>query len=198
MGGLGGRAAWLIAGALIVLGGAPAGAERVLGGATTPAALVPWDAPRADGTARSAVLGGPDRRLRVGAGVGHRSYRVEVARFRDVRADAWHARALLNFVPFPRNLSPYAGLGVSFELLRSRDERLEDALRGLATEGRAFGLSAGGNAFLGLQMPLGSAVSVFAEGRAGVDLEVGGEFDGDLNPEDLGDVSGFAGLRLVF
>jgi hypothetical protein len=161
---------------------------------------VPWDSGASGGPAFAGQIlaSGLGDRLRLGGELEFRSYEVEMLGLDGIGVRSYDLRAIAQIVPFPRHFSPYAGLGVGVDLLELDDQRLEAALAAAGLHSDAYGLAAGGIAFLGLGLPLGEHFSLFAEGRAGLSFDLVGDQDADLEPGDLGAVTGMAGMRLRF
>ena len=161
---------------------------------------MPWDAGASAGPAFAGqvLASGLGDRLRLGGELEFRSYEVDLLGLDGIGLHSYDLRAIAQIVPFPRHFSPYAGLGIGVELLELDDPRLEAALAAAGFRSDAWGLAAGGVAFLGLGLPLGEHFSLFAEGRAGLSFDLVGDQDVNLKPGDLGAVTGMAGLRLRF
>ncbi len=192
------RATLALACLLALAGARAAPAELHLGAGA--GSIVPWDGGASAGPSFAGqILGsGFGDRLRLGGELEVRSYEIGLPGLDGIGVRSYDLRALLQVVPFPRHLSPYAGLGVGLELLDLEDRRLEAALAAAGLDAEPIGLAAGGVGFLGLALPLGPNFSVFAEGRAGLsfDLLSGGAAEPDAG--DLGAVTGMAGLQLRF
>jgi hypothetical protein len=161
---------------------------------------VPWDSGASAGPsfAGHVLASGLGDRLRLGGELEYRSYEVDLLGIDGIGVRSYDLRALAAIVPFPHHFSPYAGLGVGVELLELDDQRLEAALAAAGFDSDAYGLAAGGIAFLGLGLPLGDHFSLFAEGRAGLSFDILGDQEADLGPSDLGAFTGMAGVRLRF
>ncbi len=166
----------------------------------SPGAMLKWRSDSVIGGVRSErVLADKlGDRLRVGAELAVRDYHVATVAMDDVRVSRYSGRAVVQVVAFPHTVTPYAGFGVGFELLDIAGEAAQAALRNAGVEVQESAVGARGAAFLGLQVPVLPELSLFAEGRAGLAFELNREFENALAPDDIGSVSGFAGMRLAF
>jgi len=172
--------------------------------------------------------GGPTGQIRLGGGLsdnlrlaGELEYRKSSQELLDVEDVDIHGiglHALVNYIILPDAVvSPYLGAGLGLGVNIIDADKIEDELerRLLATPGvvaaevdvTPVGLSLGVFGLIGLQVPLGDHVRLFAEGRYGGDWQVTGKVETDtattsdstdIDVENLGGFSGIGGLRFVF
>ena len=107
---------------------------------------------------------------------------------------SYQLRATLQVVPFPRSLSPYAGVGVGIGATRFDESAIDMARTPLGAD--SFSVGIGGVGYVGLRLPLGDHISVFGEGRAAVATQLAD--DVVLGGDGRTALTGLAGLRMRF
>jgi hypothetical protein len=147
--------------------------------------------------------------FRFGGEIEYRSYKSKIFDVDDVRFDSGSFRALVQYHFLPESMSPYVspyvGGGFGFDINVIDNDKVEHALqdRGyevVSVDKVGFGLDLLGMA--GVEVPLGSAVALFAEGRASVAFQLTKQSDfsgsGDIGVSNLGGLTGIGGVRVRF
>ncbi len=124
-----------------------------------------------------------------------RAVRPEAFGVRDAYVRSYRARASVGVDSRVTPVNPYAGLGVGVQLVAGQST---EAVRGPGEGLGSVDVGTGANAFMGLELPMGKWMALFAEGRAGLWRDLGRVQRNSLHIDGLGDYSGFAGLRLDF
>jgi hypothetical protein len=137
------------------------------------------------------------RHWRFGGEFEYRDYSSEFFGVNDVDVQGYQIRALFHYLFLPDAfITPYIGLGIGFSVNVIDKDKIERE-KPFADVFHKTGVSGGGVALLGLELPLGDHFAFFGEGRAGVDVQLTST-DGDIDTENLGGVGGIGGIRLRF
>jgi len=137
-----------------------------------------------------------DSNLRVGGEIEYRGYKTEIFDVDDVGIDTISLRAVVQYVLLKEPIRPYigAGLGLGFNIIDGDKVEEERDDLSIITD---FGVGVGVLGLVGVEVPLGQTVALFAEARAGADFQLTGE-SGELDAVNLGGVSGLGGIRFRF
>jgi len=134
---------------------------------------------------------------RFGGEFEYRDYSSEFFGVKDVDVESYQIRALVHYLFLPDAfITPYIGLGAGISVNVIDKDKIERA-KPFVDVFNKTGVSAGGVALLGLELPLGDNFAFFGEGRIGVDVQLTST-EGDIDSENLGGVGGIAGIRLRF
>jgi len=194
-----GGAPLALAAAVAVLGliERPACAGLVLTGAG--GWFEPWD-----GSGGFSVLGqalaslAHDGRFRVGGEFEYHRYETELFGASDIRMETFALRGIFNYVLLPSApVRPYVGAGLGTEFQHIDSHEIEKQKGDDKVQSFGSGLSILG--ILGVEVPLGQHLSVFAEGRLGYSMLVT-IFKDTHDPavEYTGGAHGLGGLRIRF
>jgi len=134
-----------------------------------------------------------DRPWRVGAEISYRKSSSEFFGVSDVNVWSIRVQAQGHYVFRPGKLTPYLGLGIGFSVNTLDEDKLEDAGWSV-DQGTGAGFAVDG--IVGVEAPLGWRLSIFGEGRFGADIQL--TDSDDLDAENIGGISGVAGLRIRF
>lgn len=173
-----------------------AGAQMHLG--VGAGALEPWEGDTGYSVVGQLMGSAFSDHFRLGVEFEYQSYDTEILGLTDIEVDSYDLRALVQLVLFPKKISPYIGIAYGFNLIEVDDDRLDDAFGAAGVDVETFGFGTGGVGFLGLRVPLGEHLALFAEGRAGIATELTDAFDDEFEPKNLSGYSGMAGVQLSF
>lgn len=141
----------------------------------------------------SAMLGAEGRvsdHVSVGGELEYRHFDADGVAGTTANVDSLHARALVRYTWQPGVVRPYLGAGAGLGV-HDVSGRIEDHDTFFSLSGAAVSLGVLGLA--GVDLPLGSHLALFAEGR------VSGDFATNLvSGAQLGGVSGMSGARIRF
>ncbi len=135
------------------------------------------------------------QRFRVGGEIGFRDFDARILDVDDVSVRTIALRPLVHYAIAEGPLSPYVGAGIAFDINVVDEDKIERARPGIDVFNEV-GLGIGLFALLGLELRAADSLALFAEARAGGDVQL--TDDGDLGAESLGGFEGIAGLRLRF
>ena len=112
------------------------------------------------------------------------------------RGESYNLNAVVQVVAWPDQLSPYIGGAVGVNVLRLDEDALESVISSVKIDN--FGISLGGVAFVGIQLPITADVSLFTEARAGALFDVIDPASVEMGVGGLDGYSGMTGLRMRF
>lgn len=138
-------------------------------------------------------------RLRVGGEVEYRSYDSSILGVDNVAFDTIALRGIVQYALRSEGIRPYvgAGLGVDVNVIDSNKVERESPFVNVQSAGAGIGLLG----LAGVEAPVTSRLSIFAEGRLSVDFQLTNQTNGGSNNigvENLGGFTGLAGLRFTF
>ena len=153
----------------------------------------------------------PSGHFRFGAEFVHREFQTRIFDIDDVDVDSYQGNLVFHFVMNPGHFTPYVGAGIGLHANDVSKYDIERANPALDVRDDV-GLGYGAFAILGLELPLGTDLSLFAEGRlnlayqvAGIDESAGHGYSDyyhdrvdDVITEDFGGGSAVFGARLRF
>ncbi len=130
----------------------------------------------------------------VGGEIEYRNFKAELLNVDDVGIDtiAIHALTRYLFPLGPVHLYVGAGLGIDLNIIDGN--KIEDRRNVSVTD---FGTGIGVLGLAGLDFHVTDAIALFAEGRAGYDLQLTNQSD-DLDADNLGGITGAGGIRWTF
>jgi len=135
-------------------------------------------------------------RVRLGAEIELSKYEAELAGLPAIQVKSYNIRALLQFVFFPNQLSPYCGGGLGVEVMRFDDDQVESVISRYQVD--KFGIAMGGVGFIGVQLPVTENVTLYAEGRASAAFQLFSAADVEMGAGIYDGLGGLAGLRMRF
>jgi hypothetical protein len=138
---------------------------------------------------------GRERAWRFGGAIDFRDYSSEFFDVEDVDVQSVRIVPQIHYVFKLGPISPYLGAGIAISINIIDADKIERERPNVDVFGRV-GTSVGATAIVGVEVPLGSRLLVFAEGRAGVDAQL--TSSDDIDVENLGGVSGIGGMRFRF
>ena len=139
-------------------------------------------------------------RVRLGGELEFRDYETELFNVKDVGIQTFHFRGLGMFFFRPEGISPYIGGGFGFSVNSIDDNKIERNRPGIMVKSD-IGLGFGVMGLVGLDVPIGTRVALFAEGRANADFQVTeteGPGSSNTEIENIGGLSGLGGIRFRF
>jgi hypothetical protein len=146
------------------------------------------------------VLWSPDARFRLGGELEYRNYRSSILGVHDVTFNTGSIlRLIVEYSFLEEGISPYVGAGFGMDVNAIDADKVERELeaRGLSAKADKVDLGLGLLGLAGVEVPLGSTVALFAEGRASVEI-THGERQSDISGDSLGGFMGLGGIRFRF
>ena len=113
-----------------------------------------------------------------------------------IQVKSYNLRGVVQVVAWPDRLSPYFGGAVGVNVLRLDNDAIESVLSDMKVDN--FGISLGGLAFVGIQLPISRGVSLFTEGRVGALFDVIDPADVQMGIGGLDGYSAITGVRMRF
>lgn len=132
----------------------------------------------------------------IGGEIEYRSFAAEVLDVDDVGIDTVVLRFLSRYVFVVGPVNPYIGAALGIDLNIIDSGKIERERPGVSTVSD-FGVGIGILGLAGLDVPIANGFTVFAEGRAGYDVQVTSE-DDDIGADNLGGITGMGGVRYSF
>lgn len=173
-----------------------AGAQLHVGAAA--GALRPWEGDTGYSLLGQLMGSAFEDHFRIGLEFEYQDYETEILGLEDIQVNVYNVRGVAALVLFPETVSPYLGVAYGLNVIEIDDRRIDDAFGAAGVDVDPIGVGTGGVGFVGIQLPIGEHLAVFAEGRAAIATELTDAFDDLVDPESLGGYSGLAGLRLRF
>lgn len=134
--------------------------------------------------------------IRLGGEIELSKYETILAGLPGIQVKSYNLRGALQIVAWPNQLSPYFGGAVGVNVLRLDDDAIESVITSMKIDN--FGISLGGLAFVGIQLPVSRNLSLFTEARVGAVFDVIDEASVEMGIGGLDGYSGMTGLRLRF
>ena len=137
-----------------------------------------------------------DDRIFLGAEIELSKYSTMLAGLPGIQVKSYNIRTVLQIVPWPDRISPYFGAGLGVDVMRLDEDMVESVIQGMRVDN--FGIRMGGVGFVGLQIPMSSGITLFAEGRAAAAFQVIDEPDVEMGAGIFDGVGAIGGLRMRF
>jgi hypothetical protein len=138
---------------------------------------------------------------RVGVELEYRKYETKLFNTKDIDTQSYILRGIGQYFFRSHGISPYIGLGVNIALNVFDETEIEKKRPSINVKGdKAIGYGVMG--LLGVEVPMGQHVALFAEGRASADFQLtrykneSGKNKFDV--ENLSGLTGIGGIRLRF
>jgi hypothetical protein len=140
---------------------------------------------------------GREKRFRLSGEFSYREFETELFNVDDVEVESYRLALVFHYRLMPDAvIQPYLGVRYGIAVNLIDDEAIERGRPGnVAVDGIGSGIGIGG--IVGLEIPIGPHLFLFSEANLGAEIQLV-EDDDDLEVEEIGGVSGLAGLRLVF
>lgn len=135
-------------------------------------------------------------RVRVGGEIELGKYETMLAGLPGIQVKSYDLRGVMQVILWPNRLSPYFGAAVGVNVLRLDDDAIESVITTMKIDN--FGIALGGQAFVGIQLPIAPDVSLFTEARAGAVFDVIDPASVEMGVRGLDGYSGMTGLRMRF
>ena len=138
---------------------------------------------------------------RFGGEIEYRNYKSTLFDVDNVEINSVSLRGIVHYRLRAEGVVPYlgGGIGLNVNVIDAKKiERESFRLTDVSDAGVGIGFLVLG----GVEIPLGARVSLFGEGRVGADVQLtqqkNGGGNGDIGVENLGGVTGVAGVRVYF
>jgi hypothetical protein len=135
-------------------------------------------------------------RVRVGGEIELGKYETMLAGLPGIQVKSYDLRGVMQVILWPNHLSPYFGGAVGVHVIRLDDDAIESVITSMKIDN--FGIALGGQAFVGIQLPITPDVSLFTEARAGAVFDVIDPASVEMGVRGLDGYSGMTGLRMRF
>ena len=138
---------------------------------------------------------GSKRAWRAGGEVSFRDASSEFFNVEDVDVKSIRISPQIHYVFKLGPVSPYLGVGLAIGINVIDPKKIERERPNVDVFSRVGG-SFGAMGIVGIEVLLGDRLLAFVEGRVGADAQL--TSSGDIDVENIGGVSGIAGMRLLF
>jgi hypothetical protein len=135
-------------------------------------------------------------RLLIGGEIELGKYETILAGMPGIQVKSYNLRGVVQVVAWPDRLSPYIGGAVGVNVLRLDEDAVESVISSVEIDN--FGISLGGVAFVGIQLPISRDLSLFTEARVGALFDVIDPASVEMGIGGLDGYSGMTGLRMRF
>ncbi len=138
---------------------------------------------------------------RIGIELEYRNYETELFKAKDIDTQSYILRGVGQYFFRSQGISPYVGLGLSMGL-NFFDEKEIEKKRPSVNIKQGWGLGYGILGLLGVEIPMGQEVVLFAEGRASGDFQLSHHENrsgkNKLSIENLSGLTGMGGIRFRY
>lgn len=138
---------------------------------------------------------------RIGVELEYRNYETELFNTKDIDTQAYILRGIGQYFFRSHGISPYMGLGINLTLNVFDESEIEKKRPSINVKGDK-GIGYGVMGLLGVEVPMGQRVSIFAEGRVSADFQLtrykNESGKNKIDVENLSGLTGLAGIRLHF
>lgn len=138
---------------------------------------------------------------RVGVELEYRKYETNLFKAKDIDTQSYILRGIGQYFFRSHGITPYIGLGVNIALNVYDESEIEKKRPSINVKGDK-GIGSGIMGLVGLEVPMGQHVALFAEGRVSADIQFtrykneSGKNKFDV--ENLSGLTGIGGIRLRF
>ena len=138
---------------------------------------------------------------RLGVELEYRNYDTELFNTKNIETQAYILRGIGQYLFRSHGISPYVGLGLSIALNVFDENDIEKKRASINVKGdKGFGYGIMG--LLGVEVPVGQRVAVFAEGRVSADFQLtrykNESGNNKIDVENLSGLTGMVGIRFHF
>lgn len=138
---------------------------------------------------------------RMGVELEYRNYETELFNTKDIDTQSYILRGIGQYFFRSHGISPYVGLGVNIALNVFDETEIEKKRPSINVKGDK-GIGYGVMGLLGVEVPMGQHVALFAEGRVSADFQVtrykNESGKNKIDIENLSGLTGIGGIRLRF
>ena len=138
---------------------------------------------------------------RVGVELEYRKYETKLFNAKDIDTQSYILRGIGQYFFRSHGITPYIGLGVNIALNVFDENEIEKKRPSIKVKGDK-GIGSGIMGLVGLEVPMGQQVALFAEGRVSADIQFtrykNESGNNKFDVENLSGLTGIGGMRIRF